>query len=163
MDMIEPKNKVTNNKHRTKEETHSADQANHKMPKTRDLVQLITTNLFKADLFKADLFQPEWIKLPKTKLVDVLKHLAKNLAKNFVVNLTKNRTTFWAPIKTTAPVRSGNIKENHITKQPQHNTRNPKKAPGHRDNIGIEHRPANFQAKTADLPLRPPKTRLQKQ
>ena len=84
MDMIEPKNKVTNNKHRTKGDTHSADQADHKMPKTRELVQLITTNLFKASF---------WIKLPKTKLVDLLKQLADDLAKN----LTKDRTTFTGP------------------------------------------------------------------
>ena len=58
------------------------EQAELKMPRTRKLVQLITTNLFKADLFKANLFQAQWIKLLKPKLVALLKHLANDFTRN---------------------------------------------------------------------------------
>ena len=81
-----------------------------KMFKTRELIQLITKNLFKADLFKANLFQQEWIKLPKTKL---FKHVANDLPKNLTVDFTKDRIIFHGPpFITTAPALSHYFKEN---------------------------------------------------
>ena len=68
-----------------------------KMSKTRELIQLITKNLFKADPFKANLFQQEWIKLPKTELTKLFKHLANDLPKNLTVDFTKDRIIFHGP------------------------------------------------------------------
>ena len=59
----------------------------------KKLVQLIITNLFKVNLFKADLFQAKFIKLPKTELVKLIKHLTKDLT----IDLIKNGTTAKSP------------------------------------------------------------------